>query len=54
MTSPYRCPWCVIVERGPMAAPRMRKHVLKVHRALLIRGLGLLESLTTREELSSP
>ncbi len=47
MTPLYRCPWCVQVERSVMAPARMRKHILEVHRDLLIRGLGLLESFGT-------
>ncbi len=51
MTPLYRCPWCVLVERGARAAALMRKHILNVHRGLLIGGLRLIESFTTRKPL---
>ncbi len=50
----YRCPWCVVVERGVKASALMRKHILERHRALLIRGLGLLETFATRKEAIAP
>ncbi len=46
LTPLYRCPWCVTVERGVKASALMRKHILEHHRALLIGGLGILESFT--------
>ncbi len=54
MTFLYRCPWCVQVERDVTASARMRKHILKAHRALLIEGLGLLESFDTRNPARRP
>ncbi len=54
MTPLYRCPWCVLVERGVMAPAHLRKHILEVHRALLIRALEVLESFTTRKTLDPP
>ncbi len=54
MTPLFRCPWCAIVERGARASALMRKHILKAHRAVLIRGLGLLESFGTRKGLDPP
>ncbi len=54
MTPLYRCPWCIQVERGMSAPALMRKHILQAHRALLIRGLGLLESFTTRKTRYPP
>ncbi len=54
MTLLYRCPWCVHVERGMKASALMRKHILERHRGLLIRGLGLLESFSTRKPLDPP
>ncbi len=51
MTPLFRCPWCAIVERGARASALMRKHILEAHRALLIEGLGLLESFGTRKTL---
>ncbi len=50
----HSCPWCVVTERGVRASALMRKHILEAHRGLLIRGLGLLESFTTRDPLDPP
>ncbi len=54
MTPLFRCPWCVVVERGMKASALMRKHILERHRALLIGGLGLLESFTIRKGAMTP
>ncbi len=54
MTPLYRCPWCVIVERGVRGRSLMRKHILRRHRAVLIGGLGLLESFDTRKGAMAP
>ncbi len=54
MTPLYRCPWCIQVERGMKAAALMRKHILKVHRALLIMGLHPIEAFDTRMTLDPP
>ncbi len=49
----YRCPWCVHVVGGLQGPALMRKHILESHRALLIGGLGILESFSTRKGPSS-
>ncbi len=54
MTPLFRCPWCIHAERGVKASALMRKHILEGHRAVLIRGLGLLESFDTRKEAIVP
>ncbi len=54
MTRLFRCPWCVVVERGMKASALMRKHILEAHRGLLIRGLGLLEAFGTHKTLDPP
>ncbi len=54
MTLLFRCPWCVVVERGMKASALMRKHILERHRALLIGGLGILESFTIRKGAIAP
>ncbi len=54
MTSLYRCPWCVLVERGISASALMRSHILEAHRALLIMGLHPIESFDTRKPLDPP
>ncbi len=54
MTPLFRCPWCVVVERGVRAEALMRKHILERHRGLLIRGLGLLEAFGTRNPARRP
>ncbi len=48
MTPLYRCPWCVVVKRGLSASAIMRKHILERHRAVLIEGLAVIGSFTTR------
>lgn len=48
MTPLFRCPWCIHVERGMKAPPLMRKHILERHRMLLIRGLGIVWTFSTR------
>ncbi len=54
MTFLYRCPWCVHVERGVRATALMRNHILRRHRNVLIRGLGLLEAFDTRKPPDPP
>ncbi len=46
MTPRYRCPWCASFTHH--SSKEVRKHILKVHRTVLIKGLGLIESFTTR------
>ncbi len=50
----HHCPWCVVTERGARASALMRKHILEAHRGLLIRGLGIIESSSTRKPLDPP
>ncbi len=45
MPARYRCPWCGSF--GRHSSKEARQHILKAHRALLIEGLGLLESFGT-------
>ncbi len=54
MTPLFRCSWCVVTERGAKASALMRKHILERHRAVLIRGLGVIESFGTRKTLDPP
>ncbi len=54
MTPRYRCPWCDHTMVGMKASALLRKHVLERHRALLIKGLGILESFTPRKPLDPP
>ncbi len=51
MTLRYRCPWCRTVR---MSAPKIRFHIMDAHRAVLIRGLGILETFGTRKEPDPP
>ncbi len=52
MTPRYRCPWCGSF--GRHSSTEVRKHILKAHKAVLIGGLGLLESFGTRKPLDPP
>ncbi len=54
MSPIYHCPWCIVTERGTRAPALVRKHILEVHRAVLIRTLGLIESFGTRKTLDPP
>ncbi len=51
MTPRYRCPWCGSF-RG--SAIMTRDHIMERHKAVLIRGLGLLEAFDTRKTLDPP
>ncbi len=47
MTPLFRCPWCVVVERGVRSPALMRKHIIEKHRKALLVAFAFIGTFTT-------